>query len=89
MLVESNKRKLERLSKKRQQVLQEKRDVKEKLKSIEKQQDDLISAYKARHKEAREALKRPPPKIFGVTKPRGKGGNTATLESSLSVNQQD
>ena len=88
MLVESNKRKQERLALKRQQVLQEKRDVRDKLRSIEEQQEKLISAYKSRHKEAREALKRPPPQIFGITKaPKGKRGNTATLESSLSMNQ--
>lgn len=89
MLVESNKRKMERLSLKRQSVLQEKRDVRDKLRSIDEQQEKLIAAYKSRHKEAREALKRPPPQIFGVSKApaKGKGGNTATLQSSLSMNQ--
>lgn len=90
MLVESNKKKMERLVKKRQHVLQEKRDVRDKLKSIERQQEELISAYKTRHKEAREALKRPPPQLFGVSKPgKAKGSNTATLESSLFLNQQE
>ena len=83
MLVESNKKKAERLAIKRQAVLKEKKDVREKLQSIEDQQKALIAAYKDRHKQAREALKRPPPQLFGVSKPpkAAVSSATATMQS--------
>ena len=54
-----------------------------KLKSIEAQQDALIAAYKERHKQAREALKRPPPQLFGISKPTkaAVSSSTATMQS--------
>ena len=87
MLVESNKKKAERLSTKRQAVLKEKKDVREKLRSIEQQQEALIAAYKERHKQAREALKRPPPQIFGLSKPAKTTVSSATATMSASMNQ--
>jgi Ca2+-binding EF-hand superfamily protein len=81
MLVESQKAKILRLNAKRNIVQGERKSVVSKLKTIDQQKEAIIAQYKARHQEAREAYKRPPPQIFGNTKTQKapSSSNTATL----------
>jgi Ca2+-binding EF-hand superfamily protein len=82
MLVESEKAKMLRLTIKRKQVQQERRDALAKLKSIDEQKEKIIDAYKKRHQDLREAYKRPPPQIFGGVGTKAPSSNTATAAAT-------
>ena len=79
MLVESQKAKMLRLMAKRDLVNKERKDVENKLLSIDEQKEKILEQYKLRHKEAREAYKRPPPQLFGISQKKNqKAPNSAT-----------
>ncbi len=92
-LIESNKVKQSRLNEKRTKVYSERRDVLDKLNSVDAQREQIIQAYKDRHQAKRDALKRPPPQVFGLRTTNkamreGSRGNsgTATMQQQLNLN---